>query len=166
MYFKLFTRNDVIEYLTVVRTDVNLFQVIFAISQIYVYFQSSRISRLWSHEKKILVTVSDQCKILLMLVLQDSYKFAEAIWKDIKDSLSQNFWSSCSFHLRVSHISTHTHTHTHTNTSSSSSSSSCRAISLDIPDPLSPPLHIFHRFWKVIRATSRIYTELLHVGSS
>ena len=47
-----------------------------------------------------------------------------------------------------------------------SSSSSCRAISKDIPDPLSPLLPIVHRFWQVLRATSRIFTELLYVGSS
>ena len=50
--------------------------------------------------------------------------------------------------------------------SSSSSSSWCRAASTDIPDPLSPLLPIVHRFWQVIRATSRILTELLYVGSS
>ena len=49
------------------------------------------------------------------------------------------------------------------NVSSSSSSSSCRAISTDIPDPLSPHLHCF---WQIFRATSRIGTELLYVGSS
>ena len=36
----------------------------------------------------------------------------------------------------------------------------------DIPDPLSPFLLIVHRFWQVFRATSRILTELLYVGSS
>ena len=46
------------------------------------------------------------------------------------------------------------------------SSSSCRAISTDIPDPLSPLLPIVHRFWQVRRATNRILTELLYVGSS
>ena len=46
------------------------------------------------------------------------------------------------------------------------SSSSCRAISTDIADPLSPPLPIVHRFWLIFRATPRIYTELLYVGSS
>ena len=46
------------------------------------------------------------------------------------------------------------------------SSSSCRATSTDIPDPLSPLLPIVHRFWLVLRATSRILTELLYVGSS
>ena len=44
-------------------------------------------------------------------------------------------------------------------------SSSC-ASGTDIPDPLSPPLSIIHRFQQVLRATSRIYTELLYVGSS
>ena len=43
--------------------------------------------------------------------------------------------------------------------------SSC-AISADIPDPLLPLLPIVHRFWKVLRATSHILTELLNVGSS
>ena len=45
-------------------------------------------------------------------------------------------------------------------------SSSCCATSTDIPDPLSPLLPIIHRFWQVLRATSRILTELLYVGSS
>ena len=45
----------------------------------------------------------------------------------------------------------------------SSSSSSCYAKGTDIPDPLSPLLPIFHRFWQVFRATSRILTELLYV---
>ena len=47
-----------------------------------------------------------------------------------------------------------------------SSSSSCRAISIDIPDPLSPPLPIVHQFRQVLRATPCILTELLYVGSS
>ena len=47
-----------------------------------------------------------------------------------------------------------------------SSSSSGRAISTDISDPLSPPLPIIHCFQEVFRATSRIYSELLYVGSS
>ena len=38
------------------------------------------------------------------------------------------------------------------------SSSSCRAASMDIPDPLSPLLPTVHRFWQVLRATSRILT--------
>ena len=46
------------------------------------------------------------------------------------------------------------------------SSSSHRAISTDIPDPLSPPLSIVHCFQQVLRDTSRIGTELLYVGSS
>ena len=39
---------------------------------------------------------------------------------------------------------------------------------MDIPDPLSlsPPLPIVHRFRQVLRATPRILTELLYVGSS
>ena len=52
------------------------------------------------------------------------------------------------------------------NVSSSSSSSSCHAISMDIPDPLSLQLPIFHCFRQVHRVTSRIGTELLYVGSS
>ena len=36
----------------------------------------------------------------------------------------------------------------------------------DIPDPFSPPLPIVHCFQLVFRATSRIGTELLYVGSS
>ena len=47
-----------------------------------------------------------------------------------------------------------------------SSSSSCHAISMDIPDPLFPHLPIVHRFRQVLRATPRILTELLQVGSS
>ena len=47
-----------------------------------------------------------------------------------------------------------------------SSSSSCYATNTDIPDPCSPLLHIVHRFWQVLWATSRIFTELLYVGSS
>ena len=46
------------------------------------------------------------------------------------------------------------------------SSSSWRAIGTDIPDHLSPPLLIVHCFRQVFSATHRIYTELLHVGSS
>ena len=38
---------------------------------------------------------------------------------------------------------------------SHSSSSSCRAISADIPDPLSPHLPIVHCFWQVFRVTYR-----------
>ena len=48
----------------------------------------------------------------------------------------------------------------------SSSLSSCCTISTDIPDPLSPPLPIVNCFWQVLRATSRIGTELLYVGTS
>ena len=44
-----------------------------------------------------------------------------------------------------------------------SSSSSYRAVSTDIPDPLSPLLPIVHRLWQVFRATSHILTELLYV---
>ena len=44
--------------------------------------------------------------------------------------------------------------------------SSCHVASTDILDPLSPLLLIVHRFWQVLRATSRILTELLYVGSS
>ena len=40
------------------------------------------------------------------------------------------------------------------------------AINTDIPDPLLPTLPIIHFFRQVFRATSRIYTELLYVGSS
>ena len=36
------------------------------------------------------------------------------------------------------------------------SSSSCRAISMDISAPLSPPLPIVHCFWPVFLATSSI----------
>ena len=46
------------------------------------------------------------------------------------------------------------------------SSSSCRAISTDIPDPFSPTSSLAHCFRQVFKATSRIGTELLYVGSS
>ena len=46
------------------------------------------------------------------------------------------------------------------------SSSSYRAISMDIPDPPSLPLPIVHCFRQILKATSRIGTELLYVGSS
>ena len=46
------------------------------------------------------------------------------------------------------------------------SSSSSRTISADIPDPISPPFSIIHCFQQVFKATSRIGTELLYVGSS
>ena len=42
---------------------------------------------------------------------------------------------------------------------------SYRAISADIPDPLSLPLPIVHCFQQVFRVTSSIGTELLYVGS-
>ena len=45
------------------------------------------------------------------------------------------------------------------------SSSSCHAISVDMPDPFSPPFSINHCF-QLFRATSRISTELLYGGSS
>ena len=47
----------------------------------------------------------------------------------------------------------------------SSSWRSCRATSTDIPDPLSPLDPIAHSFWQVLKATSRILTELVYVGS-
>ena len=47
----------------------------------------------------------------------------------------------------------------------SSSLSSCRAISTDIPDSPSPRLPIVHCFRQILRATSRISTKLLYVGS-
>ena len=50
--------------------------------------------------------------------------------------------------------------------SSSSSSSSCRAINMDIPDPLSPPVPIVHYFRHVLGDTSYIGTVLLYAGSS
>ena len=49
--------------------------------------------------------------------------------------------------------------------SSSSSSSSSHAANTDLPDPLSPPVSIVHRFWEVFQATSCISTELLYIGS-
>ena len=51
-------------------------------------------------------------------------------------------------------------------TSSSSSSLSGRTISTDILDPFSSPFPIVHCFRQVVRATSRIGTELLYVRSS
>ena len=47
-----------------------------------------------------------------------------------------------------------------------SSSWSYCALSTDIPDPLSPHIPIVHCFWQILRATFRIGTELLYVGSS
>ena len=41
-----------------------------------------------------------------------------------------------------------------------------RVISTDIPDPLSPPLPIVHRFRQVLRTTPRIHTEVVYKGSS
>ena len=43
---------------------------------------------------------------------------------------------------------------------------SCLAISMDIPDPFSPPLPIFYCFWQVLRVTFCIGTELQYVGPS
>ena len=48
----------------------------------------------------------------------------------------------------------------------SSAAAACRAINTDHPDPLPPPCSIVHRFRYVFKATSRIGTELLYVGSS
>ena len=56
--------------------------------------------------------------------------------------------------------------HMYINIHTSSSSSSCCAAGMDIPDPLSPLLHIIHYLWQVFRATSRILTYLLDVCSS
>ena len=47
-----------------------------------------------------------------------------------------------------------------------SSSSSCWAISKDLLSPLSPPLLIVDCFGQVLRATSRIGTNLLYTGST
>ena len=44
------------------------------------------------------------------------------------------------------------------------SSSSCRAASMDLPDPVSPPVSIVHRSREVLKAISFIDTELF--GSS
>ena len=44
-------------------------------------------------------------------------------------------------------------------------SSSRHATSADLSDPLPPPFSIVHRFRSVFKATSRIGTELLYVGS-
>ena len=72
---------------------------------------------------------------------------------------------------RTENRHTHTHTHTHTHIYiyiyiHIFLSSSCRAISTDIPDPLSPPFPIVHCFRYVFRATSCIGTKLLYVCSS
>ena len=45
------------------------------------------------------------------------------------------------------------------------SSSSCRAVSMDITEPLSTAVSIVHRFWEVFQVTSCIGTELLYIGS-
>ena len=45
-------------------------------------------------------------------------------------------------------------------------SSSCPATNTDIPDPLSSLIPIAHRFWQVLRATSRNFTVLVYVCSS
>ena len=47
-----------------------------------------------------------------------------------------------------------------------SSSSSCCTASTDLPDPLSPPISIVHRFRELFRATSCIGIELLYIASS
>ena len=49
---------------------------------------------------------------------------------------------------------------------SSSSSSSCGVASMDLPDPLSPPVSIVYRSWDVFMAITSIGTELLYKGSS
>ena len=61
---------------------------------------------------------------------------------------------------------TYLHTHTRTHIYIYIYISSCRAVSMDLTDPLSPPLFIVHCFWQVFLATSSINTELLYVGSS
>ena len=43
---------------------------------------------------------------------------------------------------------------------------SCPAASMDLPDPLSPPVSIIHRSREVFQATSSISTKLLYLGSS
>ena len=50
--------------------------------------------------------------------------------------------------------------------SSSSSSLSSRAVSMDLPDPLSQFVSIVHRSRQVFQATSCIGKELLYIGSS
>ena len=47
-----------------------------------------------------------------------------------------------------------------------SSSSSCCAASMDLPDPLLPPISIVHCSQWVFKATSCIGRELLYIGSS
>ena len=44
--------------------------------------------------------------------------------------------------------------------------SSYHAASMDLPDPLLPPISIVHHSWKVFQATSGIGPELLYIGSS
>ena len=50
--------------------------------------------------------------------------------------------------------------------SSSSSSSSCRIAGMDLPDPLTPAVSIFHRSREVFKPISCIGTELLYILSS
>ena len=47
-----------------------------------------------------------------------------------------------------------------------SSSSSYHAASMDLPDPLSPPVSIVHRSREIFKAISCIGTVLLYIGSS
>ena len=54
----------------------------------------------------------------------------------------------------------------HSFTKGLSSSSSCHAISTDIPDRFLPHLPIVYCFRQILRAKSRIGTELLYVGSN
>ena len=64
----------------------------------------------------------------------------------------------CNLTCLYIYIYIYIYTHTHT-----SLSSSCRAISTDIPGPLSPPLPIIHRFQQVLKTTPCNLTELLYV---
>ena len=54
-------------------------------------------------------------------------------------------------------IHTHIYIHMH--------ASSCRPASMDLPDPLLPPISIIHHSQEVLQATSFIGTELLYIGS-
>ena len=44
--------------------------------------------------------------------------------------------------------------------------SSCRTASMDLLDPLSPPISIVHRSWDVFKAIFSIGTDMLYIGFS
>ena len=71
---------------------------------------------------------------------------------------ADNSLLECSTHLEE-HIFTYIYIYIYI-----SSSSLCRAISMDLPDPLPPPISTVHHFRLVFKATSCIGIELLYVG--